>query len=127
VNLRGTDWFVEAEQGIGIVADEAVERVTQRCQFDRSSMPPRRRGPAHRMRKKLNRLVEPFRAFQRCFRRSRSEHQLAASVAQFDLSERVAHVVEGEDSGNRHFQLAPCNEVSQFGDHCCGCGIRAAF
>jgi len=58
---------------------------------------------------------------------SRSQHQLAASVAQFELSERVAHVVEGEDSGNRHFQLAPCNEVSQFGDHCCGCGIRAAF
>jgi len=37
VNLRGTDWFVEAEQGIGIIADEAVEKVTKRCQFDRSS------------------------------------------------------------------------------------------
>ena len=92
-----------------------------------SNMPRRRRGLAHRMRKKLNQLVEPFRAFQRCLRRSRSQHQLAAGVAQFELSERVAHVVEGEDSGNRHFQLAPCNEVSQFGDHCCGCGIRAAF
>ena len=34
-------------------------------------MPPRRRGLAHRMRKKLNQLVEPFHAFQRCLRRSR--------------------------------------------------------
>jgi N-ethylmaleimide reductase len=31
----------------------------------------RRRGLAHRMRKKLNQLVEPFHAFQRCLRRSR--------------------------------------------------------
>ena len=58
---------------------------------------------------------------------SRSQHQLAAGVAQFELSVRVPHVVEGEDSGDRHFQLTPCDEVGQLGDHRCGCGIRAAF
>jgi len=64
---------------------------------------------------------------QRWLRRSRPQHQLAAGVAQFELSERVAHVVEREDSGNRHFQLTPCDEVGQLGDHLCRCGIRAAF
>jgi len=58
---------------------------------------------------------------------SRSQHQLAAGVAQFELSVRFPHVVEGEDSGNRHFQLTPCDEVCQLGDHRCGCGISAAF
>jgi hypothetical protein len=60
-------------------------------------------------------------------RHSRSQHQLAAGVAQFDLSERFAHVVEGEDSGNRHVQLTPCDEVGQFGEHGCACGVSAAF
>jgi DNA-binding transcriptional MocR family regulator len=63
----------------------------------------------------------------RCFRRSWSQHQLAAGVAQFDLSVGVAHVVEGEDSGDRNFQLAACDEVSQLGDYRRGRGIRAAF
>jgi hypothetical protein len=48
-------------------------------------------------------------------------------VAQFELSVRFPHVVKGEDSGNRHFQLAPCDEVGQLGDHRRGCGIGAAF
>jgi len=47
-------------------------------------------------------------------------------VAQFELSVRLPHIVEGEDSGDRHFQLTPCDEVDQLGDHRCGRGIRAA-
>src|SRR5450432_323507 len=35
-------------------------------------------------------------------RRSRSQYQLAAGVAQFELPVRVPHIVEGEDSGDRH-------------------------
>jgi hypothetical protein len=48
-------------------------------------------------------------------------------VAQLDLSVRLPHVVEGEDSGNRHFQFTLCDEVRQLGEHRCGCGIRAAL
>ena len=33
--------------------------------------------------------------------RSRSQHQLAAGVAQFELSVRLPHIVEGEDSGDQ--------------------------
>jgi len=47
--------------------------------------------------------IEPFRTFQPCLSHSRSQHQLAAGMSQFELSECFAHVVEGEDSGNRHF------------------------
>jgi len=47
-------------------------------------------------------------------------------VAQFELSVRFPHIVEGEDSGDRHFQLTPCDEVDQLGNHRCGRGIRAA-
>jgi hypothetical protein len=71
--------------------------------------------------------IEPFCTFQRCLRHSRLQHQLAAGVAQFELPERFSHVVESEDSGNRHFQLTPFDEVGQLGDHRCGCGISAAF
>src|SRR3984893_1248293 len=74
----------------------------------------------------LTLLPQPNPSDKRCLVRSRSQHQLAAGVAQFELSERVAHVVEREDSGDRHFQLTPCDEVRQLGDHRCG-GIRAAF
>jgi hypothetical protein len=55
--------------------------------------------------------IEPFCIFQRCLRHSRSQHQLAACVAQFELSERVARVVESEDSGDWHFQLTARNKV----------------
>src|SRR5258705_7527179 len=58
--------------------------------------------------------------------RSRSQHQLAAGVAQFKFPVRVPHIVEGEDSGDRHFQLTSCDEVGQLGDHRCGRGIRTA-
>ena len=58
--------------------------------------------------------------------RSWSQYQLAAGVALFELPVRVPHIVEGEDSGDRHFQLTPCDEVGQLGDHRCGRGIRAA-
>jgi hypothetical protein len=47
-------------------------------------------------------------------------------VSQFDLSEGVPNMVEGEDSGNRHFQLTPSDEIGQLGDHCGRRGIRAA-
>ena len=47
-------------------------------------------------------------------------------MALFDLPERVPHIVEGEDSGDRHFQLTPCDEVGQLGDHRRSRGIRTA-
>ena len=43
----------------------------------------------------------------RCLR-SGSQCQLAAGVSLLDL----AHIVEGEDSGDRHFELTPCDEVA---------------
>jgi len=72
-------------------------------------------------------LPQPDPRDKRCLVRSRSQHQLAARVAQFDLSERFAHVVESKNSGDRHFQLTPCDEVGQLGKHRRGRRIRAAF
>src|SRR5271170_8131108 len=48
---------------------------------------------------------------------TQSQHHLAAGVPQFDLPERVAYLFQGEDSGDRHFQLTACDEVGQLGDH----------
>ena len=47
-------------------------------------------------------------------------------MAQFELSVSVSHIIEGKDSGDRHFQFTACNEVGQLGDHRCSRGIRPA-
>src|SRR6478752_6930336 len=47
------------------------------------------------------------------------QHQFAAGVALFELPVRIAHVVEGENSGDRNIQLTLCDEVGQLGDHRC--------
>ena len=47
-------------------------------------------------------------------------------MAQFELPVGVTHIVQGEDTGDRHFQLTACDEAGQFGDHRCGRRIRAA-
>src|ERR1700676_1196417 len=67
-----------------------------------------------------------FAPARRCRRRSRSQHQLAAGVALFELAVCIAYIVEGEHSGDRHVQLTSCDEVGQLGDHRCARSIRAA-
>src|SRR5258705_13855905 len=44
-------------------------------------------------------------------RRSRPQHELAAGVALFELPVCIAHIVEGEDCGDGHFQLTPAAEA----------------
>ena len=48
-------------------------------------------------------------------------------MAQFKLPESVGNVIKREDSGNRHFQLAPRDQVGKLGQYRRDCGIRAAF
>ena len=47
-------------------------------------------------------------------------------MSQFDLPERIAHIIEREDSSDRHLQRTPCDKVGQLGDHGRTRGIRAA-